>query len=209
MLSHLHRLPIEVIQNFLKKRDAKACGVPPALAEYILQLNDAYNLNKRHRAIGECANQLMLRYPELSLPTCKSRVHDAISFFNQGCSVTADAWDSYFADRMAMLFEINLVAQDRKEARVCSEKEHALRISASKNRIDPRRLQFKHQIVSPDVHLPRMGVTPVGMLRAWEEAKKIIKSRDISQSEQERLLMEAARELDIKEGYTDYEEIEG
>jgi len=206
MLEHIQRLPIEVIQAFLKNRDAKATGVPPALAEYILQINDAYNLNKRYRAISDCANQLRLKYPELSLPTCKSRVYDAISFFNADCGVTADVWDNYFADRMAKLFEVNLIAQDRKEARICSERERDYRLAASASRVDPRLTQFKHQIVSADMQLKRMGITPRGILTAYKEAKKIIQSRDISQTEQQRLVKEVARELNIED--VDHEEIE-
>ncbi|MFT4072795.1 MAG: hypothetical protein QM654_12840 [Dysgonamonadaceae bacterium] len=211
MLEHIQRLPIEVIQAFLKNRNAKACGVSPVLAEYILQINDAYNLNKRYRSISDCANQLRLKYPELSLPTCKSRVHDAISFFNADCGVTADAWDNYFADRMAQLFEVNLIAKDRKEARICSEREREYRLSASQNRVDPRLIQFKPQIVSADMQLDRMGVTPKGILSAWEKAKSIINSRDVAIHEKKRILIETARELNVKDkegGYTEYEEVE-
>lgn len=212
MLEHIQRLPIEVIQAFLKNRNAKASGVTPALAEYILQINDAYNLNKRYRAISDCANQLRLKYPELSLPTCKSRVYDAISFFNADCGVTADAWDNYFADRMAKLFEVNLIAQDRKEARMCTILEREYRLAASQNRVDPRLIQFKPQIVSADMQLDRMGITPKGILGAWEKGKSIILSRDVATHEKKRILTEFGRELNVKDqegGYTNYEEVEG
>lgn len=198
MLEHIQRLPIEVIQAFLKNRNAKACGVPPALAEYILQINDAYNLNKRYRAISDCANQLRLKYPELSLPTCKSRVYDAISFFNADCGVTADAWDNYFADRMAKLFEVNLIAQDRKEARMCTILEREYRLAASQNRVDPRLIQFKPQIVSADMQLDRMGVTPKGVLAAWEKAKAIIQSREIAPHEKKRILNRGRQGIERK-----------
>ena len=210
MLEHLQRLPIEVVQSFLKKRDAVSAGLKPALAAYILQINDAYNLNKRYRNISECARQLQLLHPELeSLPTARDRVYDAIEFFNAACTVTAPAWNTYYADVMKNLADINLVAQDLKEARRCFEKAREYDLAASANRIDRRRIQFKHQLVSPDVQLKRMGVTPVGILRAWDEAKAIIKSRDISKNEQHRLLLEAGRELNTLDNYTEYEEIEG
>jgi len=207
MLEHLQRLPIEVIQSYLEKRDAKAAGLKPALANYILQINDAFNLSKKYRNVSRCAEQLRLLHPELeSLPTAKSRVYDAIEFFNADCTVTAPAWNSYYADVMKNLADINLVAQDLKEARRCFEKAHEYDLAASANRIDPRRIQFKHQVVSPDVHLPRMGITPVGILKAWEQAKDIIHSRDISPKEKGRLLNEAKRELNVEDA--DYEEIE-
>jgi tetratricopeptide (TPR) repeat protein len=208
MLEHLQRLPIEVVQGFLESRDAKSAGIKPALANYILQINDAYNLSRKYRNVSECARQLLLLHRELeSLPTAKGRVYDAIEFFNANCTVTAPAWNSYYADVMKNLADINLVAQDLKEARRCYERAIEYDLAASANRIDPRRIQFKHQVVSPDIHLPRMGITPVGILRAWEEAKAIIKSRDISKNEKERLILETGRELDTLK-YTDYEEIE-
>lgn len=212
MLEHIQRLPIEIIQAFLKSQDAKKCGVPPALAEYILQINAAYNLNKRYRSINDCANQLRVKYPELSLPTCKSRVYDAIQFFNADCDVTTNAWYGVFADRMANLFEVNLIAQDRKEARICSERELEYRVAASQNRVDPRLIQFKPQIVSADMQLDRMGITQKGILGAWEKGKSIIISRDVAIHEKKRVVTEFARELNVKDskgGYTDYEEVEG
>lgn len=209
MLQHLQQLPIEIVQGYLDSRNAKAAGIKPALAAYILQINDAYNLSRKYRNVSECAKQLQLLHPELeSLSVAKSRVYDAIEFFNADCTVTAPAWNSYYADMMKNLADVNLVAQDLKEARRCLERAREYDLAASANRIDPRRIQFKHQLVSPDVQLARMGVTPVGVLRAWEEAKAIIKSRDISQGEQKRLLTETGRELDTLK-YTDYEEVEG
>ena len=211
MLEHLQRLPIDIIQAFLKSQDAKATGVSPTLAEYILQINEAYNLNKKNRSITKCADQLRLKYPVLSLSTCKCRVYDAIAFFNIDCSVTAEAWDNYFADRMAQLFEKNMKEKDYKEARICSEREREFRLSASKNKVDPRLIQFKPQIVSADMQLDRMGVTQKGILNAWETAKTIIRSRDIASHEKQRILMETGRELNIKDQdgrYIDYEEVE-
>lgn len=206
MLEHVQRLPIEVVHTFLIKRDAVACGIKEGLANYILQINDAYNLYKRYRGISDCAEQLRLKYTELSLPTCKNRVNDAIMFFNADCDVTTDAWYNTFADRMAKLFEVNLVARDMKEARMCLERELDWRIKASQHRVDPRRTQFKHILIDPNVKLERMiDTSPQGLLSAWEEIEDIISEREISQSEKNRLRKEAGRELDID--YTKFEEI--
>lgn len=207
MLEHIQRLPVDVLERFLEVRDAKICGIPQKLAEYIIEINDAYNLNKKYRSITECARQLRMKYPDLSLPTCKSRIYDSIRFFNADCSVTASEWDNYFADHFMDLADVNMIAHNFTEVRRCWELAHKYRSRASANIIDPKRIQFKHQIVSPDVHLSRMGITPTGILRAYERAKAIIKSRDISQAEQNRLVKEVERELNPK-SYTEYEEIE-
>lgn len=207
MLEHVQRLPIEVVHTFLIKRDAVACGIKEGLANYILQINDAYNLYKRYRGISDCAEQLRLKYTELSLPTCKNRVNDAIMFFNADCDVTTDAWYNTFADRMAKLFEVNLVARDMKEARMCLERELDWRIKASQHRVDPRRTQFKHLIIDPNFRIERMiDTSPQGLLSAWGTITKIIDQREISQSEKTRLLKEASRELNIE--YNDFEELQ-
>ncbi len=207
MLEHLQQLPIEVVQTFLEHRDSRKAGIKEALANYIVQINDAFNLNKKYRNVSECARRLRLIHPELSMPTCKSRVYDAIEFFNADCTVTANAWNSYYADIMKNLADINLVAQDLKEARRCFERAREFDLAASANRIDPRRIQFKHQIVSADLQLDRMGIQPKGILQAYKEALDIIKNRDIPQAEKERLKGEVQRELNIED--SDYEEIEG
>lgn len=198
MLEHLQRLPVEIVERFLEIRDAKKVGISPALASYILELNEAANLHRKYRSVSECANKLRITYPYLSIPTCKSRIYDAINFFNSDCSVTSPAWNNYFADQMMKLADVCLLAHDFSQVDRCWTKARNWRIEASANVIDPKLISFKPQIVSADISLKRMGVSsPKGILKAWEEIQSIIKSRDISQSEKDRLLDEGARELGI------------
>ncbi|QIK56061.1 hypothetical protein G7051_17525 [Dysgonomonas sp. HDW5B] len=206
MLENLQRLPVEIVERFLEVRDAKKVGISPALADYILELNEASNLHRKYRSVSECANKLRITYPHLSIPTCKSRIYDAINFFNSDCSVTSPAWNNYFADQMMKLADICLVAHDFGQVDRCWTKARNWRIEASANVIDPKLISFKPQIVSADITLKRMGVSsPKGILKAWEEAQTIIKSRDISQSEKDRLLDEVANELNIET--VDYKDV--
>jgi hypothetical protein len=205
MLAHLQRLPVERLERFMDHRDAKKAGIPETLAKYIIEINDAYNLNKKYRSIGECAKQMRIKYPYLSLPTCKSRIYDAINFFNADCSVTASAWNNYYADRMEDLVDVLLVAHKFELVEKCWAKARQYRLEASANVIDPDRIRFKPQIVSADINLKRMGVSsPQGILTAWNEIEKIVGTQDISPTEKERLLDEARRELNIED--TEYEE---
>ena len=207
MIDKLQQLPIEVVDRFLAIRDHRKAGIPEALAAYILQVNAAHNLYARYRSVTECAQHLRLSYPSLSLPTCKARVYDAINFFNSDCTVTAAAWDNYFADQLMKVAEVALIAHKFSEVRRCFDLANTYRRRASENAIDPRRIEFKPQIVSADMKLQRMGVTdPKGILAAYSEAKKIIASRDISPTEKDRLLSELQAELDIDD--TDHEEEE-
>ncbi|MDO9634229.1 MAG: hypothetical protein Q7J05_04190 [Paludibacter sp.] len=205
MIEHLQKLSPEIVEKFLEFRDAKAVGIPQALADYILQINEASNLHRTTHSITECAKKLQLSYPELSIHTCKSRIYDALNYLNSDCNVTSEAWLIYYADMLMKLFEVNLVAHNLREARNCLLRSCEYRIRASANAIDPDRIKFKPQIVSPDIELERMGVKRSGILNAYRKALSIISKQDTTDSEKQRQVDEVVRELNIKD--VDYEEI--
>ena len=207
MIEHLQKLDTQIIENFLESRKSpELFGIPKALGDYILQLNDASNLFRKYRSVTECARKLQKLYPEISIHTCKQRIYDSINYFNSDCSVTSEAWNLYFADQMEKLAEVNLVAHDIKEARVCFERAREYRIAASSHAIDPDRIKFKPQLVSADMQLDRMGVKPEGLMNAWNEAIKIIDSREsLGDNDKKRIKTETMRELNIKAEDTDYE----
>lgn len=198
-LPQLQKLPVDIVQRFLDVRDASACGIAPALAEYILQVNFASNLHKKYASITECAKKMNQEYPSLSIHTCRQRIYDAVNYFNCDCNVTSEAWNNYFADQMMSLRDVNLVAHNFKEARLCMQEAKKYRIEASSNIIDPRLKEFKPQIVSPDLEIPRMGIKKQGLLKAYDKAREIILKRDIPESEKNRLLGEVELELNISD----------
>jgi len=205
MIEHLQKLPPETVEQFLVSRDPEPLGIPPKLAEYILQINEASNLNKKYHSISECAKKLKESYPELSIHTCKSRIYDAINYLNQDCSVTSEAWYLYYADLFMKLLEVNLVGHNFREARTCLQKSCEYRIRASANAIDPERIRFKHQIVSADMELERMGVKKQGILGAYKKALSIIDNIDATDLEKKRMIDEVERELNITD--TEHEEV--
>jgi hypothetical protein len=205
MIEHLQKIPPETVEQFLTSRDPEPLGIPPKLADYILQINEASNLNKKYHSISECAKKLQQSYPELSIHTCKSRIYDAINYLNTDCTVTSEAWHLYYADMFMKLFEINLVGHNFREARICLMKSCEYRIKASANAIDPERVKFKHQIVSPDIELPRMLLKKNGILNAYKKAMTIISNQDTTDSEKQRQMDEVVQELNIKD--VDYEEV--
>jgi len=197
MIEHLQKLPPETVEQFLSSRDAESLGIPKKLADYILQINEASNLNKKYHSISECAKKLKQSFPELSLRTCKSRIYDAINYLNDDCTVTSEAWYLHYADMFMKLFEVNLVGHNFREARTCLQKSCEYRIKASANAIDPERIRFKHQIVSADMELDRMGVKKQGILGAYKKALSIIDSTDATDKEKQRMVEEVERELNI------------
>ena len=197
MIEHLQKLPPETVEQFLASRDAESLGIPQKLADYILQINEASNLNKKYHSISECAKKLKQSFPELSIHTCKSRVYDAINYLNEDCTVTSEAWYLHYADMFMKLFEVNLVGHNFREARTCLQKSCEYRIKASTNAIDPERIKFKYQIVSSDMELDRMGVKKQGILGAYKKALSIIDSTDATDKEKQRMIDEVERELNI------------
>jgi hypothetical protein len=205
MTESLKKLSPEKIEVFRKTLDATAVGISPKLAEYILQLDTAAALYEKYRVISECARHLQEKYPELSIHTCKSRIYDSINYLNDECSVTAESWLLYYADMFMKMFEVNLVAHNFREARTCLQRSCEYRIKASANAIDPDRIKFKPQIVSPDIELERMGVKKSGLLSAYKKALNIISKQDATDKEKQRQIDEVIQELNIKD--IDYEEI--
>jgi len=73
MIEHLQKLPPKTVEQFLSSRDAEALGIPPKLAEYILQLNEAANLLREHKYISECALKLKESYIDNTDATDKDK----------------------------------------------------------------------------------------------------------------------------------------
>ena len=205
MIEHLKKLSPEDVELFLSTRNPEPLNIHAKLAEYILQLNEAANLLREHKYISECARKLQESYPKLSVPTCKNRIYDAIKYFNHSSTVTAPEWNSYFADQMMELYQKNMEAKNFREARLCMEKSLEYYLAASANAIDPERIKFKHQIVSADMELERMGVKKQGVLNAYKKALSIIDNIDATDMEKKRMVNEVERELNIID--TEHEEI--
>ena len=213
MIEHLQKLPPETVEQFLSSRDAEALNIPPKLAEYILQLNEAANLLREYKYISECALKLKESYPDLSFSTCKNRIYDAIKYFNDSSNVTAPEWNYFFADVMMKLaYEnekekqqiieyngkpVSIITKNLKEARYCYMEARKYYLEASANAIDPERIRFKHQIVSADMELDRMGVKKQGFLNAYKKALSIIDNTDATDKDKQRMIDEVERELNI------------
>lgn len=203
MIDQVNKLPVQLVQSFLQDRDAKKHGIPEVVALYIIELNDATLIHKQQGSITDAARELQIKHPSLSLSTCKQRIYDSIKYLHSENNITADEWNLYFADEMMRLRTLNIIKRDFKEARLNMEKAREYRIAASENIINPDRVKFKPQIVSPDVELERMGIKSEGLLSDYKKLMKIINSRDLPAEEKGRLKSEVERELNIED--TEYE----
>jgi hypothetical protein len=201
MIDNLKQLPPEKVERFLKMRTADGTEeIPAPLAKYILQIDRAFELNRKYSSISECARQLQKIYPELSLSTCKNRIYDAINYFYQEeMTVTADKWNLIFADQMMQLRDVNLAAHDLREARICMERAREYRIAASQTAVNPELIKFKEQLISPDIKKERFGIGSSSIIADYRKALKIIEDRDIPAGEKERLKSELEQALNMEE----------
>lgn len=206
MLNNVRRLPAEVLERFLECRDAKKCGIQKDLANYILQINDAFILHKQYRSVTTCAEVFRRKWQDLSLSTCKTRIYDSISFFNSGSTVTASEWNNYFADLQMDLADACMTDHDWNGVDRAWTKARNWRLEAAKNIIDPERQRFRWQLVSPDLTSDRMGVKGVGLLNAYKEGLEIIASRDASQADKDRLTKDLSLSLGVGD-YVNFEEM--
>ena len=204
MIDQLKKLSPETIEAYLETRDDKALGIHPKLAEYILQIDSASKLHKKHHSISECAKHLQELYPSLSIHTCKSRIYDSLNYLNDTCTVTEAAWYLYYADMYMKLFEVNLIGHNLKEARVCLKHSLDCRIKAAAGAVDTDRTKFKQQIVSPDITIERMRIERKGLLDSYKEALSIVNNLDTNDVEIKRLMNEISSEFNIED--TEYEE---
>lgn len=198
-LEQLKIIPATTVQAYLASKDNTACGISENMAAYISQINDAALLLKDHPNIGNCAAELIKMHPELSLSTARLRVSDSIAYFNADFSVTAEAWNLYFADRIMDLFQEAMKQGDIKEARLCLERARDYRLAAASTTVNPDLIKHKEQLISPDVELERMGIKRSGLLGSYQKIMKIIDNIDASASDKERLKGEASLELGVKD----------
>jgi len=199
MIEQLKKISPETIEAYLETRDDKALGIHPKLAEYILHIDSASKLHKKHHSISECAKHLQELYPSLSIHTCKSRIYDSLNYLNDTCTVTEAAWYLYYADMYMKLFEVNLVGHNLKEARVCLKHSLDCRIKAADGAVDTDRTKFKPQIVSPDVTVERMRIDRKGLLDSYREALSIVNNMDTNDVEIKRLMNEVKSEFNIED----------
>lgn len=199
LISQLRLLPTPVVQSFLKSKNAVKCGLSEELGDYILEINDSAQLLKEHPNLSDCAKELMVLHPEMSLTSARRRVSESIAYFNTACDVTAEVWNLYFADEMMTLYKEAMKDKNVKEARLCLERAREYRIAAAAQSVNPDLIKYKEQLVSPDVELDRMGIRRENIITSYKRALEIIDSRDISSADKERLKRELEVELNIED----------
>ncbi len=207
MLDRVKQLSTETLDKYLETRDANAAAIPAELAEYIDWINIAANFSRDNFDRRSVAIQLQEHIEKvlgkpMSINRAQRIVDDSIALLHTDCHITAVEWNALYADRMDQLAELNKSTNNMREARRCTESALRYHVAASDNSVDPALTDFKHQLISPDVKMERMG----GRELTAGEIKGMLEQYGLTDKEGQRILDEAMLELGIVED-VEFEEV--
>ncbi len=145
-LETLEKLPVDIIANF--RKTGRTSAISPDLQQYIREISSALEISRYEFSVTRAAEKLMLRYPDLSLSTAKSRYYDAINFFHVDNNVSNEAWDDRYADWFDDFASICVRAKKFETGYKAKTKAHNIRTS-KEARLKPEDFQAPVFIVSP------------------------------------------------------------
>jgi hypothetical protein len=203
-LEQLELLPVAVIENFRNTKKSAAMNV--ALQQYVLQLDAVIQIKQTERFdnIARIARKLQVLYPKLPYRVARERVYDAYNFFHVNDTVSSDAWDSIYADKMEDLAAICIAKGNDKTAKEALALAHDYRTKA-KSRIRPEDMAGNIFIISGDIQPEDLGYEPSNLKEIARKKQdgyysELINSLNTSDDEKKRLKMDA--------GITDAEIVE-
>lgn len=120
-LQRLETLHPDIITDFLES--GKSLGIPPDLQKFIQQLQWAIEIREldHERNITRAARKLRSRIMavhkiNMSLPACKNRIADALSYFSVDLNVPQKVWDLDTADKLEDLAKLATKDNDWRTA---------------------------------------------------------------------------------------------
>lgn len=198
-LDDLHKIPIEIIQDF--RNTGKSSAIPEKLQAFIREIDSASVIIEKQkiRNITRAAEALRKVYPDISHNTAKNRIYDAITMLHIGSTVSAEAWNNYYADRLEDLHDLNIASDNPREARLCLIAAKDMREAAAKQRIDPSLFKPRIQVINVDITANRLGLSEVSLKQLWTDTEDFIGKLPIDKRDKEALLNEAAMNLGVTE----------
>jgi hypothetical protein len=206
-LKDLHRLPVEIIQDF--RKTGKSLAIPGYIQDYILQLDRAveiHNAEHEHN-VSRAAMRLMESFPNISLNTARARIFDAINYFHLNNTVKAEAWDNYYADRLEDLAQFAISKNNITEARRSMEKAREYRKEAAGNILNGEELKPHVILISPEVNPELLGLKDFNLKQLWKETQDFIEELPIDKMDKRNVMQDAAQNLNQIEDI-DYEDVE-
>jgi hypothetical protein len=194
-LAQLELLPVAIINAF--RTTGKSSAMNAELKQYVKELDAVLQIKESERFdnIARIARKLQIRYPHLVYTVARERVYDAFNFFHVNDSVSTDAWDAIYADKMEDLAAMCLAKGNEKTAKEALALAHDYRTKA-KSRIKPEDMTGNTYIISIDIKPEDLGFE-TGNLKEIARRKRdgyylnMINSLNTSGSEKKRLMQDA------------------
>jgi hypothetical protein len=203
-LAQLELLPLPIINNF--RKTGKSSAMKAELQQYVRELDAVMRIKETERFdnVTRIARKLQAIYPNLAFTSAKERVYDAFNFFHVNDTVSTDAWDAVYADKMEDLAALCLAKGNEKTAKEALALAHDYRTKA-KSRIKPEDMTGNTYVISIDIKPEDLGFETDNLKEIARKKRdgyylEMINSLNTSGSEKKRLMQDA--------GITDAEIIE-
>jgi len=204
-LEKLHEIQPDLLQNFLKTR--KSAAISEDLQTYILRINAVPSIMHHVGAsMTRVVRELIKQFQDLNFSTARDIYYDAMNFFHIDDSITVDAWDNYYADKMEDLARLSIAMNNINAAKRCYDKAHEYRTTAAQ-RIKPADWDVPVFIITNKIKHQDLGYEKKSLhdiVRKDENGfyVNLINSLETTDKEKKRLI----REAEITD--VDYEEQE-
>jgi hypothetical protein len=203
----LDKLHPDIIRSFLKTN--KSDAIPEDLQRFILLLDKVPEIHRKYPSVSRCAKELIDKYPEyeLAFNTAREIIWEAINFFHLNSTITNQAWNNYYADKLEELSNIAVALRKLSVAEHCLKDAAKLRFNPNENIIDANKIKPIKYVISPEVTWKMLGGTEEPSLKTiagerlkrYREAIKEIDGYPINSDEKEKLKQETALALNIVE----------
>lgn len=154
-LERIDTLAPELIESF--RRTGNSAAIPAELQQYILELDGAARILRHEGNLTRATQKLRIEFPELTFPSAKNRIYDALTFFHSlDYTVSESIWESYYADRYEDLFKLCVASGKEEAARRNLDRAYELR-SRSASAINPGDIKPPVFIIEKDLKPSDLG----------------------------------------------------
>jgi len=211
-IARIDNLDPDLIDQFLRTR--KSASIPLEVQEYLIKV-DAVPQIVHHTgaSMTRVIKELQRRFKGLSYSQAREIYYDAMNFFHVDSTISAEAWDNYYAEQFDNLGRLSIAMGKGDTARRCFERAHQLRIAAAE-RITPEEWKIPVFIISNKISHKDLGFEKKSILDIQRKDEdgyyiKLINSLEISDSNKKRLLDDAnIQEVEYEEVNKDADDTE-
>jgi hypothetical protein len=205
-LERLETISPDIIADFRKKRSSNA--IPAELQDYIMDLEKVIEIRDQKKTdnITRIARELVKCRKELTERTAKQRVYDAYNFFHVDDSISSQAWDNVYADKMEDFARLCISEGKAETALKAFRDAYRYRQNAA-GKIDPGSFKPVIYIINNRIKAEDLGFKKKNLHKIATKARngayvKMIQGLPVDDKEKKKMIEDAG----LGE-YADYEDV--